>query len=187
MSRSLRVILSLLLIQPLSAFADEAAQADAALNANYKALSSQLDGANLQRLRDAQRAWIAFRDKECSFRAQGTDGGTASALASSSCIAELSQQRADALKRQLDCPEGDVTCVPRQRAAAASVADTAACSKSAGQKKAELLVQQCQQVSPATHPPCNVANACELMIDEIKRGCAMIDKNAPAFCAGYAK
>jgi hypothetical protein len=49
------------------------------------------------------------------------------------------------------------------------------------------LVQQCQQVSPATHPPCNVANACELMIDEIKRGCAMIDKNAPAFCAGYAK
>jgi len=187
MSRSLRVILSLLLIQPLSAFADEAAQADAALNANYKALSSQLDGANLQRLRDAQRAWIAFRDKECSFRAQGTDGGTASALASSSCIAELSQQRADALKRQLDCPEGDVTCVPRQRAAAASAADTAACSKSAGQKTAELLVQQCQQVSPATHPPCNVANACELMIDEIKRGCAMIDKNAPAFCAGYAK
>ena len=187
MSRSLRVILSLLLIQPLSAFADEAAQADAALNANYKALSSQLDGANLQRLRDAQRAWIAFRDKECSFRAQGSDGGTASALASSSCIAELSQQRADALKRQLDCPEGDVTCVPRQRAAAASATADTACSKSAGQKKAELLVQQCQQVSPATHPPCNVANACELMIDEIKRGCSMIDKNAPAFCAGYAK
>jgi hypothetical protein len=187
MSRGLRVILTLLLIQPLYALADEASQADAALNANYKALSSQLDGANLQRLRDAQRAWIAFRDKECSFRAQGTDGGTASALASSGCIAELSQQRADALKRQLDCPEGDVTCVPRNRAAVASATADVACSKSAGQKKAELLVQQCQQVSPATHPPCNVANACELMIDEIKRGCAMIDKNAPAFCAGYAK
>jgi len=175
------------LIQPLSAFADEAAQADAALNANYKALSSQLDGANQQRLRDAQRAWIAFRDKECSFRAQGSDGGTASALASSGCIAELSRQRADALKRQLDCPEGDVTCVPRNRVATVSASADVACSKSAGQKKAEVLVQQCQQVSPATHPPCNVANACELMIDEIKRGCAMIDKNAPAFCAGYAK
>ncbi|HEY0229648.1 MAG TPA: lysozyme inhibitor LprI family protein [Dokdonella sp.] len=182
-----RLILSLLLLASLSAFADEATQADAALNANYKALSSKLDGANQQRLRDAQRAWIAFRDKECSFRARGGDGGSASALASSSCIAELSQQRADALKRQLDCPEGDVTCVPRDRAAPAAAAADVACGKSAGRQKAELLVQQCQQVSPATHPPCNVANACALMTDEIKRGCAMIDKNAPAFCADYAK
>ena len=182
-----RVLLSLLFVAPLSAFADEAAQADAALNANYKVLSSQLDGANQQRLRDAQRAWIAFRDKECSFRAQGGDGGTASALASSSCIAELSQQRADALRRQLECPEGDVTCVPRNRTAAAPTTKDIACGTSAGPQKAELLVQQCQQVSPATHPPCNVANACDLMIDEIKRGCAMIDKGAPPFCASYAK
>jgi len=182
-----RVLLSLLFIAPLSAFADEATQADAALNANYKALSSQLDGANQQRLRDAQRAWLAFRDKECSFRAQGGGGGTASALARSGCIAELSQQRADALKRQLDCPEGDVTCVPRNRAAPASASADVACSKSAGQQRAELLVQQCQQVSPATHPPCNVANPCDLMIDEIARGCAMIDKNAPVFCASPAK
>ncbi|MEP7041709.1 MAG: lysozyme inhibitor LprI family protein [Dokdonella sp.] len=182
----LRLTLGLLSMAPLYAFADDAAKADAALNANYKSLLSQLDGANQQRLRDAQRAWIAFRDKECSFRAQGSEGGTASALASSGCLAELSQQRADALKRQLDCPEGDITCVPRNRAVAETGADVA-CSKSAGQLKAEAYVQQCQQVSPATHPPCNVANACDLMIDEIKRGCAMIDKNAPAFCASYAK
>jgi len=187
MPRRHRLALSLLFVASLPAFADEAAQADAALDANYKALSPQLDGANQQRLRDAQRAWIAFRDKECSFRAQGGAGGSASALASSACIAELSRQRADALKRQLDCPEGDITCVPRNRAATVSADAEVACNKSAGQQKAELLVQQCQQVSPATHPPCNVANACDLMIDEIRRGCAMIDKNAPAFCASYPK
>ncbi len=181
-----RLLLALLLA-PLSALADEAAQADAALNANYKALSAQLDGANQQRLRDAQRAWIAFRDKECLFRAQGGDGGTASALASSNCIGELSRQRADALKLQLECAEGDITCVPRNRAAAAPARADVACSQSAGQQKAQLLVQQCQQVSPATHPPCNVANACDLMIDEIRRSCAMIGTKAPAFCSSYAQ
>jgi len=59
------------------------------------------------------------------------------------------------------------------------------CSKSAGAKKAEEYVQQCLAVSPATHPPCNASNSCELIIDEIKRGCAMLDTNVPAFCADY--
>lgn len=163
----------------------DAGKADAALNANYKALLSQLDDGNQQRLRDAQRAWIAFRDKECSFRTQGGSGGSASALASSACLAELSQQRADALQRQLDCPEGDVTCVPRNRSAVVSSTAEVPCSQTAGKQKADEYVQQCLQVSPATHPPCIADNPCELITSEIERGCSMIDKNAPAFCANY--
>ena len=168
--------------------ADDAHKADAELNATYQALLSQLDGGDQQRLRDAQRAWIAFRDKDCAFRAQGSAGGSASALASAQCTDDLTRQRADALKRQLDCPEGDVACVPRNRAAPVATAATAdaPCSTTAGTSKAKEYADQCIQVSPATHPPCNVANACELIVDEIKRGCAMIDKNAPAFCAGYS-
>ncbi|HEV7490590.1 MAG TPA: hypothetical protein VGO25_07270 [Rhodanobacteraceae bacterium] len=72
---------------------------------------------------------------------------------------------------------------------AATPAQTSAevpCSKSAGARKAEEYVQQCLAVSPATHPPCNASNSCELIIDEIKRGCALIETNLPAFCAGYA-
>jgi hypothetical protein len=35
-------------------------------------------------------------------------------------------------------------------------------------------------------PACNGQNACSMMIDEIKRGCAMIGKdNPPAFCSAY--
>ena len=60
------------------------------------------------------------------------------------------------------------------------------CRETAGVERAKTLVQQCQEVSPATHPPCNAANACSLIVDEITRGCAMIDKDAPAFCAQYA-
>ena len=60
------------------------------------------------------------------------------------------------------------------------------CRETAGAAKAKTLVKQCLEVSPATHPPCNAANACSLIVDEITRGCAMIVKDAPAFCAQYA-
>ena len=61
------------------------------------------------------------------------------------------------------------------------------CATSAGGAKAAKLVDECLEVSPATHPPCNASNACALIVDEITRGCAMIDKGAPTFCADYAK
>ena len=40
----------------------DAANADAALNKIYKQLAAKLDGKEKTALRDAQRAWIAFRD-----------------------------------------------------------------------------------------------------------------------------
>ena len=61
----------------------------------------------------------------------------------------------------------------------------APCSQSAGEAKANEYVRQCLEVSPATHPPCNAANACELILDEIRRGCAMLPANRPAYCADY--
>ena len=33
----------------------------------------------------------------------------------------------------------------------------------------------CRNVSPATRPPCNVANSCAIMQDEIARSCALFD------------
>jgi hypothetical protein len=56
------------------------------------------------------------------------------------------------------------------------------CNQSIGPAKAHRLVEQCLMVSPATHPPCNAANACALIQDEIHRGCAILGKDAPAFC-----
>lgn len=59
------------------------------------------------------------------------------------------------------------------------------CKEEIGNKKAKILVQQCLQISSATHPPCNVSNSCELIQSEIDRGCQMsLDKNyrVPKFC-----
>jgi len=56
------------------------------------------------------------------------------------------------------------------------------CEKTIGKKEARKLVDECLQVSPATHPPCNAANSCALIWDEIKRSCDPIGKDAPKFC-----
>ena len=59
------------------------------------------------------------------------------------------------------------------------------CAESAGKQKAKEMVNQCLQVSPATHPPCNAQNSCQLIEDEIRRSCKLIGAGAPAFCVNY--
>ena len=58
------------------------------------------------------------------------------------------------------------------------------CAADLGKKNSEILVSWCLNVSPATRPPCNSANACSLITDEIKRGCEFLEKekNPPYYC-----
>ena len=56
---------------------------------------------------------------------------------------------------------------------APAAAERTACRDEIGQAAAQALVQRCIQVSPATHPPCNVANPCEMIQGEIDRSCAL--------------
>ncbi len=69
----------------------------------------------------------------------------------------------------------------------AGAADAASCGDEVGMQEARKLVDQCLQVSPATHPPCNAGNACSLMEmeDEIARGCQMLGDDRPDFCGDY--
>lgn len=70
--------------------------------------------------------------------------------------------------------------------ATAAAAAEPSCGSTMGAKKAAALVRVCRLMSPATHPPCNAANSCGMIIDEIKRGCAFDDyKNAA--CKPYRK
>ena len=59
------------------------------------------------------------------------------------------------------------------------------CTQAVGAQRANQLVQQCTQVSPATHPPCNAQNTCKMITDEIKRSCKILGYNAPGFCDEY--
>jgi hypothetical protein len=69
--------------------------------------------------------------------------------------------------------------------ASAAPSTTGTCLNAVGIERSRQLVNECIQVSPATHPPCNAQNACALIVDEIKRGCALIGQGAPGFCAEY--
>jgi len=59
------------------------------------------------------------------------------------------------------------------------------CLNDIGAEAAQRLVDRCIAVSPATHPPCNVANPCEMIQGEIDRSCEMYapGEAKPAECA----
>ena len=55
-----------------------------------------------QRLLDAQRAWILFRDAHCDVQALQWAGGTGQAMIGSMCRAELTRERTTQLKSILE-------------------------------------------------------------------------------------
>lgn len=71
---------------------------DALLNQRYKALMKLLPEVRQERLREAQRAWIGFRDANCRFYLD-PDGGTMATISAASCGLEFTAERAAELDR----------------------------------------------------------------------------------------
>lgn len=87
-------------------------KADAALNETYGRIMGRLkpDPAAAQALREAQRAWIRFRDGECDFATIGAEGGSIRPMLVAQCRQQLTEQRVTQLRRYLSCQEGDIGC-----------------------------------------------------------------------------
>ena len=78
--------------------AGETARHDARLNRNYKAILDQLDSADdKDAIRNAQRAWIAFRDADCGSYVSMT-WGSMSHLEGAQCLTDRTRERADQLE-----------------------------------------------------------------------------------------
>lgn len=165
--------------------------ADAALNAAYRQAMARLRDDDRQRLRDAQRAWLQFRDRECSFRTHPYADGSVHATARAACVTALTRERVGHLLAQLNCAEGDISCVPQVAAppgateGSSNGLDHGACVRTAGPARAQELVDRCMEVSSSSHPPCNAQNPCAMMIEEIRSGCAQSGADAPAYCSSY--
>ncbi|KJS09086.1 MAG: hypothetical protein VR78_16910 [Hoeflea sp. BRH_c9] len=56
----------------------------------------------LEALRTAQRAWITFRDAQCDYEAYEVFGGTAQPMVGSLCLARLTNERIEVLKRAIE-------------------------------------------------------------------------------------
>lgn len=62
------------------------------------------------------------------------------------------------------------------------------CLATAGRAQAARIVRDCKAISEATHPPCNAANPCDMIIEEVERWCEINRKsrlNYKSFCKDY--
>lgn len=99
----------------------------------------------------------------CDRTAEAPTGGKAGASVSEPVMP------ADAPPQEELPPEAGA---PPPGSLAAEAAGPQGCAAAIGQSAAQTLVDRCIAVSPATRPPCNVANPCALIQDEIDRACS---------------
>lgn len=72
-------------------------------------------------------------------------------------------------------PAGDHASVIAPAALPGDAGKRLSCAAQLGAVAAQRLVAACRNASPATHPPCNAANSCAMIEDEIARSCALFD------------
>ena len=85
-------------------------RSDARLNRVYKRLLARLDIVEVNRIREAQRAWIIYRDSECRFSLRANEGGSMYPMLWSGCRQRLTEIRTRELQAHLDCAIGRPTC-----------------------------------------------------------------------------
>ena len=138
---------------------DGLAALDRSLAALYDNKRNSLAGTQLDELEATEKTWLAERN---------------SCGANKSCINNAYVVRITQLGGVAPTPNGAPSTTP-----------AGSCNAAVGAKQAATYVNQCTQVSAATHPPCNAANSCAVIIAEIRRSCALSGASAPDFCAAY--
>lgn len=116
-------------------------------------------------------------------------------VAATALLAACSQQRGESPEAAPEetaaaapAPEMPFDAPPQEEVGPAvptpKTGEAAACGSAIGAQSAARLVERCIAVSPATRPPCNVANPCQMIQDEIDRACAMYGpgETKPAEC-----
>jgi uncharacterized protein YecT (DUF1311 family) len=103
------------LAQPQQSLNETARQAyemqDVLLNQAYKTLYSQLHPMARTALVLSERSWIHFRDSECNFESIGTIHASDRDMILYSCLEWVTKTRIVQIQYQIDCSEGDLSCV----------------------------------------------------------------------------
>lgn len=83
--------------------AQKAQTSDRRLNEVYRQVRNKYSENPRQetQLVDAQRAWIRFRDRECTFSRNRYEGGSIAPMVYSNCLDRLTQQRTTELEQYL--------------------------------------------------------------------------------------
>lgn len=84
--------------------------ADAKLNTTYQNLLGEADDKGKTLLKTAQRAWVTFRDAECAYSTQDSEGGSIHPMEVSQCLTKLTESRIKQLAATSTCSDSDVNC-----------------------------------------------------------------------------
>ena len=84
-------------VNMLNCIGAETQRQDKKLNTVYQNVMKSLSNENKERLKKAQQAWIKYRDANCNFYAD-PDGGTLASITGSSCVMDMTTQRAKELE-----------------------------------------------------------------------------------------
>jgi uncharacterized protein YecT (DUF1311 family) len=90
--------------------AEDYASVDRELNRSYDAYRARLGDEQKRQLREAQLAWVRFRDLSCQFESSAVKGGSVYPLILQSCLASMTRARLRQLSVLADCKEGDLSC-----------------------------------------------------------------------------
>lgn len=76
--------------------------ADAVLNAVYRRVVKAVGSDRVEALRNAQRAWVAFRQAECALAGSEAQGGSMQPMLVSICARKLTEERTRFLRTFLN-------------------------------------------------------------------------------------
>ena len=76
--------------------------ADAVLNQVYQKLVAKLDEDEKAQLKEAQNAWLKYRDTNCDFVADQFKGGTMRPMIYAGCLADVTKKRTSELRTQIE-------------------------------------------------------------------------------------
>lgn len=80
---------------------NEYKKADAELNQVYRKLVGMLDEEQKAQLKEAQLAWISYRDKNCEFVADMYKGGSLRPTVLATCLLDVTDNRTTELRNQI--------------------------------------------------------------------------------------
>ncbi|NJC40672.1 hypothetical protein GGQ87_000930 [Brevundimonas alba] len=97
------------------------------------------------------------------------------AVALAACQQPAETPAAEPAAPAAPAPEMPADSPPQEEVdpSAATAGEPGSCLNEVGAAASAKLVERCIAVSPATHPPCNVANPCAMIQGEIDRSCDM--------------
>lgn len=90
------------------------AAANAALNRVYgKMLALESDPKDKENFKAVERAWVAYKDKQCQWETAGDEGGSIWAMEYNSCEIEKTDARLRELMRSAGCTASAAACSPQ--------------------------------------------------------------------------